>query len=167
MRKRSTQSSQRSRHEERIRFAGFCSAGGHDCGHHGGVVITSIRWDKMFASTWGHFDLEGILPIGGHLYVVGTTWAMVNPPWVRCFPYTEFREGVTGGLVYPGKSSAASSQRGLVLPFEEHMSRKEYIRQNTCEPVERVEDEPKPSRMFDRYRYPIHSRHGSRGIQGV
>ncbi len=83
----------------------------------------------MFEAAEGHFDLEGILPIGGHTYVVGTAWAWVNLSWIQVFPYTEFREGVTGGLV---------------MPFEEHirrkeaaMSRKEYIRQNTCEPVER------------------------------
>lgn len=70
-------------------------------------------------------DLEHILPLGGHMYVVGTTWAMVNPPWVRYFPYTKFREGVTGGLVIPA---------GRYNP----MSHEEYHRLHVSgEPVER------------------------------
>ncbi len=102
-------------------------------------MITSIRWDKMFGPDAGKgVELEYILPLGGHLYVVGTTWAMVNPPWVRAFPYTEFREGVTGGLVLPdGHRPKESAQ--------------EYHRQRVSgEPVERVEDESK--RSNDHYR---------------
>ncbi len=95
-------------------------------------MITSIRWDKMFGPDAGKgVDLEHILPLGGHLYVVGINWAYVNPTWVHAFPFLKVRDWVTN------------------TPQQLHQakeSREEYIRLHTNEPVEEVPDEQKRAR---------------------
>ena len=96
-------------------------------------MITSIRWDKMFGPDAGKgVDLEHILPLWGHLYVVGIHWAYVNASWVHAFPFTKVRGWVTNT---PNDLQAAQE------------SREEYHRQRVSgEPVERMDDEPKRAR---------------------
>ena len=104
---------------------------------------TSIRWDKMFGSNAGKgVDVEHILPLGGHLYVVGIQWVYVNPSWVQAFPFTEVRDWVT--------NSPSDLVRAALSRHKE--SAQEYHRQ-------RVSGEPVP-RAETTYRFPIPSGYG-------
>lgn len=97
----------------------------------------SIRWDKMFGpQREGAIDLEPVLPLYGHLYIVGINWCFVNPSWVRAFPFRKTRDNITN----------TPDDLEWIDKRNRRISQKEYIRLHTNELVPReTHYEPKRS----------------------